>query len=136
MAAEWSRGCCHVSPGKRAKSRSVVIHVQPDSIARAANQASVTRLAFAFVVLQSRTKEDQCLGEERTTRQFGCCCIDSVNAIASPSAVGSLKILGCVVMRMTLVSTCSEIAKAVSAFTSSNNQARNMPCRSESRLKE
>lgn len=43
-------------PSKRAKSRSVLINSQPDSMARAASQASWTRLPDALAALQRSTK--------------------------------------------------------------------------------
>lgn len=46
-------------PGNLAKSRSVVIHSHPLSIASAANQASWTRLPDALVVRHRSSKIDQ-----------------------------------------------------------------------------
>jgi hypothetical protein len=42
LAAQAAPGARHFSPGKRAKSRSSVIHSHPCSIANAAYQASLT----------------------------------------------------------------------------------------------
>lgn len=44
------RGCRQRRPGKRAKSLSVVIHSQPDSMASAAKYASGIRFPFALAL--------------------------------------------------------------------------------------
>src|SRR5207302_1269262 len=61
-----ARGWRQRKPGKRAKSRSVVIHSLPDSIARAAKKASGTKLPFAPAFWQSPVKISQCRGPAAT----------------------------------------------------------------------
>jgi hypothetical protein len=59
LRVQAASGCRQRNPLKRLKSRSVVIHSLPDSIARAASHASGTRLPRASQFLHSSTKRPQ-----------------------------------------------------------------------------
>ena len=56
--------------------------------------------------------------------QFGCERMALINAKASSSELGGLKILGCVITRITALSTTSEIPKVSLEFINASNQLR------------
>ena len=111
-------------PGKRLKSRSVVIHSFPDSIASAARYASKTRLPFAPAARQSRSKVGQWRGPGATITAFGCARSASTNASACSVGAGGSNTRGCVATRTTPARTSSDRPNGSSETTADSSQAR------------
>lgn len=125
-------GALQRSAGKRAKSLSRVIHSQPHSMARAANQASVTRGPRVFVSMQSRLKISQCRSPGSTIRQCGCCQRSSQKPKTSPIAAGIANMRGLVVIRTTALSTRGDSPNCASPSMVSRSHDRHTWCCGES----
>jgi hypothetical protein len=125
-------GSAQSRPGKRAKSRSNVIHVQPLSIASAARYASGTSFALAFPLRQSRVNSAKWFGPGRTWTQFSKFQIASICANAWSSGVGDLNIFWLVTNRTKPDKTNSLIANDPGPASSFSNQARTNSCRGAS----
>ena len=111
-------------PGNRLKSRSVVIHSQPDSIANAARYASATRLPFAPALRHRRSKISQRRAPGDTMTALGWARRASANSRARSIGAGGEKTRGCVATRTNPLRTSSDSPIGSSDPTADANHAR------------
>ncbi len=95
-------GCCHRSPGNRAKSESVDTMVQPCSTAIAACWASATNLPLAPDWRHSASNISRCSGPGPTIRAVGRSAREDTNANDRSSVDGGSKTRGLVTTRIKL----------------------------------
>src|SRR5262249_52962012 len=125
-------GVRHRNPGKRAKSRSNVIHSHPHSMASAANHASVIRAPRVSVWMHSCLKISQCRSPGSTIWEYGCSRRLSQKAMASSSALGRGCMRGLVVTLTRADNARVDKPNGTELVTISANQGRQISCRGES----
>ncbi len=121
-------GRLHRRPLKRAKSRSSVIHSQPDSIANAAKYASGIKLPKVSASRYSCVNISQCRGPGLTGIHWGWPLITLTNVNASSGGLGRMKTRGWVTMRRNPLNTRSETANASSPPSTASSHGLQDPC--------